>query len=276
MIQHEVLKFDEKTHTYWLDSDKSIKFTSGTSVLKGLFKPFNPKGASYGVAKCILKEFQENETFNEDSMPRFARLYGDVAESYFQLFKQEKYTDFPVTTEVIQEIWKAKGEKASAFGTEVHNALEDFILSGLIKEHFDFDESVNKFKHGLNWLKLNINNGVYFAEFRLYDKDLAIAGTADILRKNEDGTYSILDWKTSQKIDTESNYKLLKPFNYLYDCELVKYSLQMFLYKHILEKNYGITVRDCTILHLTDDECIEIPCVDLSKEIEQILENWKP
>ncbi len=65
--------------------------------------------------------------------------------------------------------------------------------------------------------------------------------------------YSILDWKTSKEIKTDS-YKMKtgnKPeTNDLLDCKFNHYALQLSLYRYLLEKNYDIMLDDQLIIHL--------------------------
>ena len=95
------------------------------------------------------------------------------------------------------------------------------------------------------------------SEIILYSKELKIAGTIDVLAKdNQSDEYVLIDWKTSKKITTVS-YKY-KTGNHdatknVMDCNFYHYSLQMSLYRYILEEYYGLTVRNQVIAHIKDD-----------------------
>ena len=88
----------------------------------------------------------------------------------------------------------------------------------------------------------------------VYSKEWKIAGTIDLLIFDKvSNKYSILDWKTSKQIKTDS-YKLKtgnKPeTNDLLDSKFNHYALQLSLYRYLLEKNYDIMLDDQLIIHL--------------------------
>ena len=114
----------------------------------------------------------------------------------------------------------------------------------------------------------------------VYDEDLRLAGSIDMVFQNEDGTLSIYDWKRSKGIEKTS------PFNecstneltsHLPDTNFWHYSLQLNVYKAILEKNYGKTVKELFLicLHPNHKNYQKIRCADLSEEVKNIFEQRK-
>ena len=77
-------------------------------------------------------------------------------------------------------------------------------------------------------------------------KELAIAGTIDVLMKNKNsGEYVLIDWKTSKRIDKKSfkgKKGIRKESSQIEDSKYNHYALQLSLYRYILEKYYGIMV----------------------------------
>ena len=85
---------------------------------------------------------------------------------------------------------------------------------------------------------------------------------------------SIFDYKTNKeiKIDNPRGDTLLAPFTHLQDCELVKYSLQIWLYKLIIERNTPFEVGDGNIVWVSGkDNYILYPTLNLKDEAETIL-----
>lgn len=78
-----------------------------------------------------------------------------------------------------------------------------------------------------------------------------IAGTVDFVGQKRDGSYVIVDWKTSKKLldQWEKAYgrKAYYPIEQVDDCEKSKYTLQLNLYKYILEHVYGLRVSSMII-----------------------------
>ena len=73
----------------------------------------------------------------------------------------------------------------------------------------------------------------YRSEWQVYNEDLRLAGTIDMVFTDKSGNYIIYDWKNSKYITSE---------------RLVEYTLQLNLYAHILETKYNIVVYDMYLL----------------------------
>jgi len=82
---------------------------------------------------------------------------------------------------------------------------------------------------------------VYRTEWAIFDEELSVAGTIDCVVRNDDGTYTIADWKRSKEIKT-SGESARPPLEHLKSANFYEYALQLNIYKHILEKHYGLSV----------------------------------
>ena len=81
----------------------------------------------------------------------------------------------------------------------------------------------------------------YRTEWMVWDRELRLAGSVDMLFENPDGTLQIYDWKRSKKVVKENRWAsaIVDCISHLPDANFWKYSLQLNTYKWILEKNYG-------------------------------------
>ena len=115
-----------------------------------------------------------------------------------------------------------------------------------------------------------------FSEVIVYSTELSIAGTVDILaRDNTTNEYGIIDWKTSKKIEkTSYNNKMgtHSTTKHVMDCNFNHYSLQLSLYRYILEKFYGLKIRNQLIAHLKDDSVNAIVTPYMKDEIIAMLD----
>ena len=157
-----------------------------------------------------------------------------------------KYSDH--TVESLMAEWKATAD----YGTRVHHEIEKWI-----KERIEPEDK--KAIHGREWLaqyELRSDMDV-LSEVIVYSTELSIAGTVDILAKdNATGEYDIIDWKTSKKIETASYRKKMGTHpstRHVMDCNFYHYSLQLSLYRYILEQYYGLKIHNQLIGHLKDD-----------------------
>jgi ATP-dependent exoDNAse (exonuclease V) beta subunit len=130
--------------------------------------------------------------------------------------------------------------------------------------------------HALEWLRFkNIIQKEMLPEFILYSKELGIAGTIDLLVKNIDGSYDIYDWKTSKKIEMNpyrGKCGILGPALTVGDCNFNHYSLQLSLYRYILETYYGIRIRYTVLYHLNGVHVVPYRTDYLKQAIEDMLE----
>ena len=146
----------------------------------------------------------------------------------------------------------ADWDAAADHGTKVHHEIEQWIKDGI-------DPIDIKAINGKDWLndyKLKSDIDI-LSEVIVYSTELSIAGTVDILAKdNSTGLYEIIDWKTSKKIEMVSygqkmgTHEITKN---IMDCNFYHYSLQLSLYRYILETYYGLKIHNQLIAQLHDN-----------------------
>jgi ATP-dependent exoDNAse (exonuclease V) beta subunit len=122
----------------------------------------------------------------------------------------------------------------------------------------------------------------YRTEWMIFDEDLKIAGSIDMVYENPDGTLSIYDWKRSKEITKVNNWNKFATnqlISHFPDANFWHYALQLNTYKAILEAKYGKTVKDLYLVRLHPDiqektyELLQVPI--LEKEMYDLLEERK-
>ena len=117
------------------------------------------------------------------------------------------------------------------------------------------------------------------SEVRIYSKELKIAGTIDILAHDKrTDMYEIIDWKTGKSISTTSfNGKMgTHPItSHLMDCKFVHYSMQLSLYRYLLEEYYGLNISNQLIAHLNENTCVAHVGDYYKKEVLDIIQAQK-
>ena len=165
-----------------------------------------------------------------------------------------KYSEY--TVDSLTQEWA----KTAEYGTYIHEEIENWIRKRIPPKE-------PKSKNGINWLKNYTMTSDYdiFPEMIIYSKELKIAGTIDILALDKvTNEYDLIDWKTSKKIERSAfggKVGIKKATNNIPDCNYYHYTLQLSLYRYILEKFYGLSIRNQLIAHLKDDYArgIEVP-----------------
>jgi ATP-dependent exoDNAse (exonuclease V) beta subunit len=232
--------FDEEPHIYYVDG-KPIQI-SVTTLVHEFFSKFD--------ADLIISKMMNGKNWNKS-----------------------KY--FGMTPATIKKQWTDAGSDATHHGTIMHKAIESFYNN----------EQVNDINHVntpeyKQFEKFDVDHKTklkaYRTEWVVYNEDYNLAGSIDMVFENlDDGTFSIYDWKRSKEIKTTNYFAkgigLMRSFP---DCNYVHYSLQLNIYKHILEKKYGKFVRDMflVVMHPTMKTYMKYEVLDLQMEVGQIFE----
>jgi len=182
--------------------------------------------------------------------------------------RKKKYGD--MTREEIKASWADCGKKASTAGTQLHECIECFY-NGCPREN-------NSIEYGyfLDFAKKYSNLMPYRTEWMIYDKDFRLAGSIDMIFENEDGTLSIYDWKRIKELKRTNGFgdwALLPEIDYIPDSNFWHYSLQLNMYKRILEKNYDKKIKDMYLvcLHPINKKFLKIKVKPLDNEITILL-----
>ena len=232
------LKFDPEKHKY--TSDKG-EYTSVTSVIDKYKRPFDSQKMSARVAK-------------RDGLPQ----------------------------EEVLQLWDINRDYSAVRGTEFHLYAETMINEGReIRTQTGINLEKKSFVNF--WHKASEKLEVVKTELRVCDDEWMIAGTVDLLVKvipargsvfdlSGDLQYAILDWKTSKQVRDKRSYgKMKDPLGHLDDVPLNHYSLQMSLYRAILERNCGFEFSSQKIVHFPRRGGWDlIDCEYMRDEIEEI------
>ena len=118
----------------------------------------------------------------------------------------------------------------------------------------------------------------YRSEMIVFAEDLKIAGSIDMLYRDPDDPtgFIVADWKRSKQIKFDNKWqKGLHPFlEDLDDCNFIHYSLQLSIYKYILQRYYGMKVNGAflVVLHPNQDNYIRADIKNLDNRVEMIME----
>jgi len=243
------IKFYDKKHVYILNGKKQ---QSVTSLLNQFKEKFNAdfwagrKAEEEGITKAEkLKEWRING--------KIATTKGTVIHNYIENLLCQKVYPFPydyVASEVGKENVSLVKDRVDAISTQVDKFTEDIIGKLLpIK-----------------------------SELVIGDKKAGICGMIDQVFFNyKADELQIWDWKTNKRMQDHSPYdkKLKGVLAHLDDCELVVYSLQLSMYRKILQDQTGLDIGKCYIVWFFEgnEQYKVIECLNLSLEVELIFNN---
>lgn len=174
--------------------------------------------------------------------------------------KNINHEHYGKTVEEILYLWQNKSSSGAKRGKDIEIAIQH-VRSGHSIEHVDksnFDEITSK-KFD-SFLKFNSNNLLPIVDYLgseiwVNSKTLGIVGRLDELVKiKTNDSLIIFDYKNTESIASENRWtKHLGPLSHIDECELSKYTIQLYLYRYILEE-YGFSVYTTRIIQLLQSE----------------------
>lgn len=239
------LVFDEPSHTYYIDGD-SKGMISVTGFLHAFFGHFD--------ADAIIDKMMKSPKWSDN------KYYGK-------------------TKEEIKAMWNENGRIASEAGTKLHLAIEMFMNGATHLIPDDVLASV-EWKYFLKfWKDHGDDLEPYRMEYEIWIKEIKLAGSVDaIFRRKSDGKFLIYDWKRSKEIKTENNFQSgLGQLDHLPDCNYWHYSLQLNVYRYILEKYYNMDVAELylVIMHPDNKSYKRMRLNRMDDEVELMIEARK-
>ena len=219
----KLIQFDEPTHIYTVQGS-SQGVISCTKFLHEFFGHFD--------AKSMIKKMMASPTW-----------------------PQNKWYKPGITAEEIEAEWNRNGREASSAGTAMHLAIEQFLNGSehVILPHI---KETPEWRYFMNfWAEHGADLEPYRTEWEVWSADHKLAGSIDmVFRRKSDGKFLIYDWKRSKDIKTDNKFQVgLGPLSHLPDCNYWHYSLQLNVYRWVLENLYGLVIADMYLLILHPD-----------------------
>jgi len=187
------------------------------------------------------------------------------------------YKYYGMSREEILNNWKLNGDNASKAGTKMHYDVECYYNGlSVVNESIEYTYFQDFLR---DFGKLHPGNvRPYRTEWMVYWEELKLSGSIDMVFENPDGTLLIYDWKRVQEIVHENGFgkhALTDCISHLPDTNFWHYSLQLNMYKAILENKYNKKVVGLFLVALHPDNYnhsyIRVEAHDLSNEIAELL-----
>ena len=193
-------------------------------------------------------------------------LVGYFFESFNALAAAERRwqnSSIPIEDSLNQ--WDRIGTLASEVGTFMHAQTESYFRDGTFETIYPFcyngeTEAISLEKEKQYFLQFVNDYAIkpYRQEWPVYDLTLNVAGTIDLICQEDDGSFTIYDWKRSSKVVNALGQPITEGFNgkmsmngiSLPDTSFYHYCLQQNLYRYMLEQHYGIQVRAMNLVVL--------------------------
>lgn len=244
------ITFDEESHTYTIDGSRQ-GWTSCTQFIHGFVQEFD--------ADAIISKMMNSRKWSES-----------------------KY--FGMTPDAIKAQWSASANEASTAGTRMHLDIERYNnadpVGNLAGDNYVPNQSP-EWEYFLEYDKRwREKNGFipYRTEWLVFKEDIKLAGSIDMLYLKPDGTLAIYDWKRAKEIKFDNPYQnCLEPIDNLPDTNYWHYSLQLNIYRKILEELYDVKVSELAlvVLHPNNRSFKVIKLNRMDEEVTAMFESRK-
>ena len=187
--------------------------------------------------------------------------------------------------EEIMKEWSDNGKQASSAGTAMHFAIEQF-MHGAANEIDPAVMDTPEWRYFMKfWRDCGHDLEPYRSEWEVFtdsidavsgERKIKLCGSIDMVyRRKSDGKFVIYDWKRSKEIKSDNPFGSgLAPLDHLPDTNYWHYTLQLNVYKWILEQYYGLEVADLylVILHPDQPSYRRMRLNILTDEVEDMIE----
>jgi hypothetical protein len=251
------IRFVAHSHSYAIAKEGDVLFLSEgirsvTTVVSGLSDPFEKKA---GVIAAVLARNQRTKEraflgANEELAKEMESIHDWRQRREIMLrHGMGEYSGY-WDGSMIRLHWDEQRD----LGTELHAEIEQFLQGkpGIAPEKW---HSTKEWGQVLDFFTQYPKEEFCASEWRVFHEDFKLAGSFDALRatkRDADGNVTnaqLLDWKRAKNI-----WKVLpecfnvSPLTGVKISDVHKYSIQMHLYRFILEQKYGIKIDDMYIV----------------------------
>jgi len=194
---------------------------------------------------------------------------GVAKKTYENNFNNPKSIYYQKTVEEIIEMWTSKADKSKQMGNLVDNFVgfeydlwdnpnDQRILNEVAEAVKVADPIVARKYNGVHRAIEEFRKNGYVFEARemplyleyLYKKKIwLINGRFDAIFSNGD-LLVIVDWKNNEEVKDKNPWqKMLGPMKKYDDCDLIKFTIQVYMYMYILKEEYKVTapISSCIV-----------------------------
>jgi hypothetical protein len=237
----KLISFKEEGHLYTIHCDPNTKYTSVTTWIHKHFKKFN--------ADEVLNKMKQST-------------------------KEAKYPN--MSNDEIKEKWSENAKIQSGLGTALHQNIENYYNDEELNETVTQSPEWGYFINFVNNHQITNKLIPYRTEKFVFNEDIKICGSIDCIFELPNGNLVIYDWKRVNEIKYEGfngETSITECINDIPDSNFWHYSLQLNMYKYILESKYNKIVEELAlvVLHPQNKDYIVIKLPMLDDTIKKLV-----
>ena len=287
--------------------DKQISFEEGPHIYTITPPPSTSTSTSTSTPPTDYSKLTSVTTWVHTHFGHF-----DAKKVIAAMMRNQKKWNDPVanakyygkTPEEIEQMWADNAKDASTKGTNMHYKIECFYNTPpAAPPAAPAPATTTEFKYFLEFNDKYVVNGntatddnktrrlePYRTEWMVFHEEAQLAGSIDMVYENipptpesptpESPTYSIYDWKRCKEIvktNRGGEYAKHPVIEHFPDTNYWHYTLQLNIYKYILQEKYGKTITDLYLVVLHPDapnksyQRIKLP--DIQSEVSELFKD---
>ena len=266
-LMDKQLFFDEAPHEYYIDGDKN-NVISTTTFIHTYFPSFDPikvserivtsknymYGKYAGMTPEEIRKQWENTAFQASNAGtithrRIELFYNDVREVYIHNETGQQYeVDELTVTDIVTN--------KHLYTTKLlpRDTYEKLPNGSIINKRTQQPDRDTEFNYFLRFYFDHKHLTPYRTEWEVFDPELRIAGSIDMVFRRDDGQLELGDWKRTKEITKVNDYpedsRGYYTLEHLPASNFWQYSLQLNIYRTILEKYYGQRIAQMYLIWL--------------------------
>ena len=286
------IRFQASDHTYYIEGVQT--HGSVTSMIHAFSEPFQPdlviakmmqgrnwpragylkRDVSFAVMTRLrilcpgLLDLYAGNPRDDVSICNVLRGVSDYADISHEI------TQLSLSPQEIKDMWADGGRQAAHYGTYMHYLFEAFINGQPVPATSPEVRMLQTFLHGIAGTSKALRT-----EWTIYGEEEKIAGSIDFCAQSPDGRLILVDWKRTAGLPGKftSFERMRPPLAHIPDCTGMHYRLQLNVYRHLLEKYYGLRVSRMLVV-CCHPEHFPTPFVDevprMERETKDMLHAW--
>lgn len=279
------IKYYDEPHKYYINGEPTISCTGFIHKFQEEFESNLDKPDKWAEKQGHIykpKSMADKYAHKQNFYPMEGDPYGRPDYS-----KPKPPEECITESEVLAE-WKYKNNHATFEGSTLHDYIENYMSNRVFPypsvspEGLTFGEiepTFNMMKQQfLNFYNTAVASGRLIPvrnELVVGDSELNLTGMVDQLFWNvKEQCLQIWDWKTNTKLNMTNDFGKKLKYNLfmLDDCEYTIYSLQLNIYKKIIERNTNLRLGDCHLVWFNEEnpDYKIIKCEDYGNIVEEM------
>jgi hypothetical protein len=284
------IKYYDEPHKYYINDEPTISCTGFIHHFVDDFEEGYLKPDNWGKKQGYIYECKSMA----DRFANKLNFYPKEGDPYGRPdYSKPKPFELHVTEEEIQKLWDYENHHATYEGSTLHDFIENYISNkvkpipkvspeGILFEEIEPTFNVMK-NHFLNFYNDSITSGRLIpikSEFIVGDEELMLCGMVDQIFWNvKYQCLQIWDWKTNTELRMKNDFgnKMKHSLWFLDDCEFNHYSLQLSIYKKLIEKNTNLKFGDSYLVWFNElnDNYKIIKTDDYSNYVDKMFKQLK-